>query len=673
MLISIIGAGNVGSALGAALINKNYGVLFYDIDQKQLDKLTINTNILYNTTTNFKDILSSNIAYICVPTNSLPNGECDTSIIYKVVKQLAKFKYKGIIVQMSTCPPLTARRLSTFGSSKYIVIPSFYSMARMNYDALNPVRVIIGTHDGKPINEITEIYACFGCPIYYDTYEQVELLKYTENVLSATLISYWNEIYLICEELKKQGYNVNSDKLARIIDASPGFKSIYRFHGKAYGSWCTPGNTRVITDKGFRPISEIQAGEWVLSHDGRYHTVNRKLERKYSGPIYSLKSQGFSSTPTIITPEHPVLSSRRILKKRSRFYTTHVEGRGMIKKMVNLNKLEKPKFITPGSIQQGDFMILPKFNEINLDAPTVEMSSVKRHYNIKITPELMYLFGLYLSEGSLYKKKGAISFNFHMKERHFIKEINDIVVPIFNVRATPYKPKDEKSLLIKVTCKSLANYLYSTFGTGAKNKKIPWEWLKLDSSLLIPLLRGMWYGDGSNSEGSNGYPRFMWATVSRNLSDFMQLAFLKLEIPYRIRTSRARTGADGVNHLESYYISGSSNRIMNGLLPMMSVEVVKQEHTTTWFRDRKMFYPIKETNLEMFEGKVYNLEVDGANSYVIEGATLHNCLPKDTKAFIKWSERILKHTPKIAWATHTINEFMKKRFGTEDKPYIYRN
>jgi UDPglucose 6-dehydrogenase len=71
---------------------------------------------------------------------------------------------------------------------------------------------------------------------------------------------------------------------------------------------------------------------------------------------------------------------------------------------------------------------------------------------------------------------------------------------------------------------------------------------------------------------------------------------------------------------------------MNELLPRLGVPVAKEPHRTSWFDGDLYVFPIREARIVRYSGNVHNLEVEGSNSYVVEGATLHNCLGKDLRA-----------------------------------------
>jgi len=69
--------------------------------------------------------------------------------------------------------------------------------------------------------------------------------------------------------------------------------------------YCLAPGTLILTDRGYVPIEQVQIGDRVLSHKGRWAKVTRLYRRHYRGPIVLLKVAHFNQ-PLRITPEHPV-------------------------------------------------------------------------------------------------------------------------------------------------------------------------------------------------------------------------------------------------------------------------------------------------------------------------------------------------------------------------------
>ena len=80
--IGILGAGNVGEAVGLAFRAKGHDVCFYDVCREKAERH------------GYKDfeklVADSEVIYECIPTESLPDGSCDLSILRSVIEQVAK-------------------------------------------------------------------------------------------------------------------------------------------------------------------------------------------------------------------------------------------------------------------------------------------------------------------------------------------------------------------------------------------------------------------------------------------------------------------------------------------------------------------------------------------------------------------------------------------------------
>ena len=95
MKIGIIGLGAVGSANKQGFDHLGHEVLVHDI---KLD-------------TSIRDVLSAEINFICVPTPSADDGQCDTTILESVIQELDDNNYNGIIAIRSTSVPGFTQRM----------------------------------------------------------------------------------------------------------------------------------------------------------------------------------------------------------------------------------------------------------------------------------------------------------------------------------------------------------------------------------------------------------------------------------------------------------------------------------------------------------------------------------------------------------------------------------
>ena len=97
MKIGLIGKGTVGKAVYEGLNHMGHDMSFFDPAYEG---------------SALQDVLDTECVFICVPTNQAPNGDCDTSIVERVVGELADAGYKGLVGLKSTCVPGTAEKLS---------------------------------------------------------------------------------------------------------------------------------------------------------------------------------------------------------------------------------------------------------------------------------------------------------------------------------------------------------------------------------------------------------------------------------------------------------------------------------------------------------------------------------------------------------------------------------
>lgn len=244
MKIGVVGCGNVGFNTLLSFYENGYEVKGYDLSNKIQDKIKRDIGVK-SVARKIKELIECELIFICVPTDPVEDsGEADLSIMEAVVGELSQLEGDReynctVVVQRSTCPPGTARRMSTkFMRTEYVVNPSFLHKHTQWKDTIEPERVAIaGGEDG--INKIKEVYQNFAGKRYItNNYEEIEFLKYIENSLDAVLISFWNEILQISDEIgipRKNFVNI----IDRISERDK-FSTTQRIPTGAFGMWCLP-------------------------------------------------------------------------------------------------------------------------------------------------------------------------------------------------------------------------------------------------------------------------------------------------------------------------------------------------------------------------------------------------------------------------------------------------
>ncbi len=76
---------------------------------------------------------------------------------------------------------------------------------------------------------------------------------------------------------------------------------------------CFTADMRVTTEQGMKRIADLQIGDRVLTHEGRYRPVTELFQRAYSGELLRIKTKQLGTTMEV-TPEHPILTPQGWVK-----------------------------------------------------------------------------------------------------------------------------------------------------------------------------------------------------------------------------------------------------------------------------------------------------------------------------------------------------------------------
>jgi len=259
--ISILGSGEVGVIVGKGFLKFGNKVIFYDIDRKKVNELD---NLGFCATDNIDvAILGSKISFICVPTPTI-QGKTDLSHIKSVVKKLAKSlnRKKGyhLVVVKSTVLPTTTesvvipilKKYSRKEIGEHIGVcsnPEFLTEIHRSWtddkhfarDFFNEPFVVIGEFDKKSGDTLHSIYRSLKAPVFRTSLRTAEMIKYAFNCALASRISFWNEVFYICQKL-----GIDSRVVASTCAMDERIGKYGTVHGKAFGGRCLPKDLRAF-------------------------------------------------------------------------------------------------------------------------------------------------------------------------------------------------------------------------------------------------------------------------------------------------------------------------------------------------------------------------------------------------------------------------------------------
>ena len=274
MRISVIGCGYVGLVVGLGFCELGNEVRFVDVDEekvkkinlkeppffeKGLSKLMKKNKKLYKASTDYNEILETEVTFICVGTPSKKDGSIDLTYLKNSAKEIGKVLKKKkrfhVVVVKSTVVPGTTERVvkpliekcsgkKAFSDFGLAMIPEFLREGNALQDFFNPDRIVIGIEDEKTKKILKKLYTPFTSPKLWVDIKTAEMIKYAANAFLATKISFANEIGNICKKLGIDSYKVFEGVSLDHRISPHFFKS-----GIGFGGSCFPKDLKALIKK----------------------------------------------------------------------------------------------------------------------------------------------------------------------------------------------------------------------------------------------------------------------------------------------------------------------------------------------------------------------------------------------------------------------------------------
>ena len=431
----------------------------------------------------------------------------------------------------------------------------------------------------------------------------------------------------------------------------------------AVGTGCLKGGTLILNENrnGIK-IENIKIGDYVLNHLGNKTIVEAVLKRKYKGDVYKIKPRYYTQEITI-TPEHPILIYNKdngmLFKKptelnnqndflvlplpkikednrRSILISDFVKEYKVDKQFIFSNHSQKSnkkvsfKYLSKkynigwsvfqtvvNSKEKNPFDRHKTEKEFNRIKNILKKENYQKDVIIKIKNKLvidknlLWLFGIYIAEGSACKSE--IEFSLSIKETLFGKRICEIMKDKFNLIGRNTVIENRRRVCFSSII--VAKFFNGLFGKGAKNKIIPQILLNLHIKKVKILLEAFIDGDGHRRKES-----ISCATISKNLALQIRDIYLRLG---ELTTLNWRKIND--SYIKDRKIS-SQNTIYT---------VTKYPNTRNriGFIDKNYCYLKFNFKKDFFSGFVYNFQTRDENTYCLSGFSVHNCILISRRVF----------------------------------------
>lgn len=275
--VAIFGLGYVGCTAAACIASQGHSVIGIDVSAKKVDKIRRGISPIREpgidemlakahaegrldaATEVGAHLEDADIAIVCVGTPSGPDGAHNMSHIAQVTRSIAS------VLKPDRGKPLTVAYRSTMrpGTTQLMIEPIFRSFlgeatgrtvelvynpeflreATAIEDYFNPPKIVIGTIDGQPSENMERLHAGIEAPVFHVGIREAEITKFVDNSWHALKVAFANEVGRVCQSL-----DISAQQVHRIFvsDTKLNISPYYMRPGNAFGGSCLPKDVRAF-------------------------------------------------------------------------------------------------------------------------------------------------------------------------------------------------------------------------------------------------------------------------------------------------------------------------------------------------------------------------------------------------------------------------------------------
>ncbi|MBI3035804.1 hypothetical protein HYY71_05775 [Candidatus Woesearchaeota archaeon] len=454
----------------------------------------------------------------------------------------------------------------------------------------------------------------------------------------------WSKFFDMIKKGELDSYQSSIDELYNLMTKKlfmPNTPAIANFGNPlGMGSACFHPNQPIMTANGPKEIKDVNVGDFVLTHKGRFRRVD-KVHIRNTSSLYKVSCSKLPKPSMLVTEEHPILSYK---DDKIQWMQLNMLNEGDYvalaypKEVEDVEAIEVSSFVQNVKVnEKGECAYEYKGGKFNAFVHTTK--PVRN--TIPVDYELMKLFGYYLSEGSI-ADSDCLRFTFSNDEEVYCNDVISIVEKKFGVSARIERTNKEtrKWLSLRFHSTILARFFENILGKGFSKKQIPQWILKLPQDKQKGLMAGIIRGDGTIFKNSNKTNARLVMCNQNAVYAFWQMAMRCGVFPALGKESMPKLGTTQPYRCT---ISGENGLLLiNELFDRQEVDSGYKPNTIV--ADGITFTEIDEISKIDYFGSVYNLEVEEDHSYVANMVSVHNCFVLDVPDSIEGIMETLKNT-----------------------------
>lgn len=344
------------------------------------------------------------------------------------------------------------------------------------------------------------------------------------------------------------------------------------------GPPCFTAGHLVLSERGYVPIETIGVGDKVVTHKGRLRTVIRIGNERTE--VGRLSAVGMLE-PITCTPDHPFLS----VKWRNQ--NTRRNNR-----YVKVEHCGEPEWVAASEMPGRQWCQL-----------TSHANDNRAPLSAKFDPKVaMYVAGMYLGDGWIRKHEGkakkSVILGINPNKYQKLKAvIGDAIHTVSQERTT---------VRVSIHDTVLADWLEGEFAHYSHLKTVP-SWV-MGHEFKADFLRGFLDADGSVGERGKVSISTTSRSVAYGISDLLATEGYVSSVAFVSTPDICVIEGRTCNQKDYYQVRA---------YPVHITRKARVRHGMT-LRSVTAFEPAGEDT-------VFNIEVEDDNSYIVQGAVVHNC------------------------------------------------
>jgi len=387
---------------------------------------------------------------------------------------------------------------------------------------------------------------------------------------------------------------------------------------------CVTGDVWLNTKSGGKQMADIEVGDEVLTHEGRWRKVVAKKSRMSTGDLFRIKV-GTRVTWTKITGNHPVLTNegwKRVdeLNAKRHFVATskHIDS------VEEDYTIDMSKFVDYKTVLDEDGRLCKASESVRREGGIVSYYCKVPRF-VQVTDDLAWAIGLWFAEGSktvgANKKPNGIRITLGCHEKGFAQEWLRVMKESFNLNGNHYESsatresfcngKTTRWVSVNLNGGPVGNLFVKEFGENCKTKTIP-EWIvNLPVPKLKKFMEGFLIGDG------HFLPNGTWSATLANPKLLLGLYLISLKLGYDV-SLQMQAKPSHLGTTKYVYL-------LRSLKTDDSIKLSRNNSLAGIDFGKLRYCPILALEKVEQDEEVFDITVEEDASFAVNGFIAHNC------------------------------------------------